>query len=783
MIRLHLLAAVLVLVSFLPDAVANDGTRPVSSDSDYSEAIPYIREAIEREVRQKQLPSFSISLVDNQRIVWSEAFGLEDPEQQKRATPGTVYRVGSISKLFTDIAVMQLVEQGKLSLNDDIRKALPEFAPRNPFEKPLTLRQLMSHRSGLIRECPVGNYFDPDEPSIEDTVLSLNDSTIVYEPGTRTKYSNSAITVAGLAVERASGLPFAEYVRRNLLQPMRMARSDFERTPAVRANLAKAQMWTVEGRRFAAPVFDFGILPAGNLYSTPEDLGRFLSVLFRGGELENGRLLKPETLELMMQPQQKGRFGIGFALSDFDGHQAFGHGGAVYGFSTQVKGLLDEKIGVAAVASLDGSNGVVRRLSNYALRVMLAQRNGKQLPDYQTTEPIPKELARSTAGVYCLGDATIELEERAGRLFMRRGEHRYELRALADSLVVDDVTSSGLKVKVTNRDQLVIDGKSWQRTEDDKPDEAPEKWRGLIGEYGWDHNTLFIFEERGRLFTLIEWFYYYPLEEVDDDVYAFPDYGLYHGEKLIFHRDRERRATRVVAADITFERRSAGPEEGETFRIKPVRPVEELRPIALAARPPAEKGRFRDSELVDVTMLDDSIHLDIRYATSNNFMGAVFYKQPRAFLQKPAAEALVRVHRRLKQRGYGLLIHDAYRPWFVTKMFWDATPEDLKDFVANPQKGSRHNRGCAVDLTLYDLATGKVVPMVAGYDEFSPRAFPAYPGGTSRQRWHRELLRQEMQREGFEVYGFEWWHFDYQDWKQYQIGTRTFEQIDADDSK
>ena len=210
-----------------------------------------------------------------------------------------------------------------------------------------------------------------------------------------------------------------------------------------------------------------------------------------------------------------------------------------------------------------------------------------------------------------------------------------------------------------------------------------------------------------------------------------------------------------------------------------MKPVEELRLAALAAKPPKENGEFRDSELVDVTKLDDSIKLDIRYATTNNFMGAVFYKQPRAFMQKPAAEALVRVHRRLKERGYGLLIHDAYRPWFVTKMFWDATPNDLKDFVANPQKGSRHNRGCAVDITLYDLKTGKPVPMVAQYDEFTPRAFPSYPGGTSRKRWHRELLREEMQRDGFEVHEYEWWHFDYKDWKKYRIGTKTFEEIDA----
>lgn len=197
----------------------------------------------------------------------------------------------------------------------------------------------------------------------------------------------------------------------------------------------------------------------------------------------------------------------------------------------------------------------------------------------------------------------------------------------------------------------------------------------------------------------------------------------------------------------------------------------------MASAPPAEPGDFRESDLVELTVLDPTIKLDIRYASTNNFTGSVFYKQAKAFLQKPAAEAVARANARLKPLGLGLMIHDAYRPWHVTKMFWDATPDELKDFVANPQKGSRHNRGCAVDLTLYDLKTGQPIQMVAGYDEFSPRSFPLYPGGTARQRWYRELLRRTMEAEGFSVYEFEWWHFDFQDWQKYRIGNMTFEEL------
>ena len=112
-------------------------------------------------------------------------------------------------------------------------------------------------------------------------------------------------------------------------------------------------------------------------------------------------------------------------------------------------------------------------------------------------------------------------------------------------------------------------------------------------------------------------------------------------------------------------------------------------------------------------------------------------------------------------------------------MFFDATPEDMKIFVADPSQGSRHNRGCAVDLTLYRMSDGEVIDMGGGYDEFSDRSFPHYPVATARQRWHRELLLQVMRAEGFSVYEFEWWHFDARDWQRYSIQNLTFEEIDA----
>ena len=246
---------------------------------------------------------------------------------------------------------------------------------------------------------------------------------------------------------------------------------------------------------------------------------------------------------------------------------------------------------------------------------------------------------------------------------------------------------------------------------------------------------------------------------------------------MTFTRDGSGRATEVRVGNVVFKRRAVGPADGKIFRIQPVKPVSELRKEALAAQPPVEEGDFRKPDLVELTSLDPSIKLDIRYASTDNFLSSPMYQQARAFMQRPAAEALVRASQELHRRGFGLLIHDAYRPWYVTRMFWDGTPSEGHIFVADPSQGSRHNRGCAVDLTMYELATGKPVKMVGVYDEQSPRSYPFYPGGTSRERWLRGVLRHAMEEQGFTVYETEWWHFDYSEWHHYQILNLTFEEL------
>lgn len=313
------------------------------------------------------------------------------------------------------------------------------------------------------------------------------------------------------------------------------------------------------------------------------------------------------------------------------------------------------------------------------------------------------------------------------------------------------------------------------------PADIPTAWKPWIGEYSWPSEDevagpTYLVSERDGLIRILQregQSEKAKYESIDSFSISISPTDPAH-RYLTIDRSGHRA---FHLGDVAWSKVTPDGNATHQVLIKPVKSIDLLRKEALSAAPPKETGSFRKPELEELAPLDASFRLDIRYATSNDFLGTPVYSQARAFLERPAAAALVRVQQKLKALGYGLLIHDAYRPWYVTKIFWDATPPEGKIFVADPAQGSRHNRGCAVDLTLYELATGKPIEMPGTYDEMSPRSFPDYPGGTSLQRWHRDLLRRAMESEGFTVYEAEWWHFDYQDWKEYPILNVPFEKL------
>ncbi|MEE4317831.1 MAG: M15 family metallopeptidase [Erythrobacter sp.] len=192
---------------------------------------------------------------------------------------------------------------------------------------------------------------------------------------------------------------------------------------------------------------------------------------------------------------------------------------------------------------------------------------------------------------------------------------------------------------------------------------------------------------------------------------------------------------------------------------------------------PVDPAASAAPDLVDLARFDPRLRFDIRYARTDNFMGRVLYPVARAVAQRPVAEALSRVQTRAEAAGYGLLIFDAYRPWRITKMMWDETPPDKREFVADPRGGSRHNRGCSIDLSLH--RDGVEVAMPSPYDDFTEAAYRSFAAAPAEALAASRMLEGWMVAEGFVPLANEWWHYDWKDWRVFPIMDVPLEDVTA----
>ena len=192
---------------------------------------------------------------------------------------------------------------------------------------------------------------------------------------------------------------------------------------------------------------------------------------------------------------------------------------------------------------------------------------------------------------------------------------------------------------------------------------------------------------------------------------------------------------------------------------------------------PQDPAATATPDLVDLARFDPRLRLDIRYATPANFMGRVLYPVPRAVAQRPVAEALAKVQTRAGAAGYGLLIFDAYRPWRITRAMWEATPPEKREFVADPRTGSRHNRGCSIDLSLH--RGGIEVTMPSPYDDFTPAAYRSNTDAPAEALAASRMLEDWMVAEGFVPLANEWWHYDWADWRRYPVMDVPLEAVTA----
>jgi D-alanyl-D-alanine dipeptidase len=183
-------------------------------------------------------------------------------------------------------------------------------------------------------------------------------------------------------------------------------------------------------------------------------------------------------------------------------------------------------------------------------------------------------------------------------------------------------------------------------------------------------------------------------------------------------------------------------------------------------------------ELVNLETFIPGIVLDIRYATNNNFTKEKIYNLAKAYARKPVAEALKNAQADFNKQGYGIKVFDGYRPYAATVKFYEVYRDTT--YVASPYRGSRHNRGCAIDMTIFDLKTGKDLPMPTEYDSFKKEAWPSTPVKDPVQKKNRDLIISIMQKHGFKVNSSEWWHFDFVGWQKFEVMDISFEELEKD---
>lgn len=310
------------------------------------------------------IPSLSVGVVHDQDLIWAKSYGLADPEGSLRASPETVYRIASNSKLFTAIGLMQLQERGVLSLNDEVTRWVPELSKIEGGlfrSRPITIASLLSHTSGLPREGNTPAWAEADFPEIAEVLAGLQAQRAIYGPQTRLKYSNLAFTLAGLIIERAAGVSYDKFIDDLILEPLAMTHSGVDLPGPAAARLLAVGY----GRRMpdgSRQRLDYAptkaMAPATGLYSTVNDFARFQAWQFRLLAADKREILSTDGLRDMqrmrwMLPGGARGWGLGFRVTQTEHGLMVGHGGLIHGFRTATGILPADSIGLIVFASSD----------------------------------------------------------------------------------------------------------------------------------------------------------------------------------------------------------------------------------------------------------------------------------------------------------------------------------------------------------------------------------------------------------------------------------------------
>jgi len=341
---------------------------PLASRPEIRAVLDLLAAWIESQRAYSGLPALSMGIVRDQEVVWAVGFGEADPATRAPATSDTLYRIASITKLFTATAILQLRDAGNLRLDDPVARHLPWFAvaSRHADAPPITVRHLITHTSGLPREAAFPYWTDGEFPTAEDLRQGLGRQEAVLPSETRWKYSNLALALAGEIVTAASGERYEDYVARRVLEPLGMT-STLVRSPdpADKRLAAGFGRRLPDGSRARAPFTDSrGITAAANMTTSVNDLARFAMLQFRDAPAGGAQILRGSTLREMhrvhwLDPDWAAGWGLGFRVMRIGQKTFIGHAGAVRGYRTMLRICPADKLAVIALTSADDGNPVL----------------------------------------------------------------------------------------------------------------------------------------------------------------------------------------------------------------------------------------------------------------------------------------------------------------------------------------------------------------------------------------------------------------------------------------
>jgi CubicO group peptidase (beta-lactamase class C family) len=438
----------LIMVFLILGGCASVPARPQTLvPGDYSYLQEYMSWLIQKEMKKNEVTGLSIALVDDQKVVWAEGFGFADQGDQIRATPYTVYRAGSISKLFTATAVMQLAEQGKMDIDQPLQSYLPEFSIKSRFTSadPITPRSLMTHHSGLPPELLKGMWNKKTEP-FEGEVKELAEYYAAYPPNFVFSYSNVGISLLGHALGNVAGRDFSSQLQTSLLKPLGMLHSKFSSPPDGSPLGSKAYRKGVEAQEL--PLRD---VPAGGLNSCVVDLSRFMQMIFAKGRSGDHQIVKAETLDEMLRPQNTKvpldldfRIGLGWMLNPFGGIDAklagpvAHHNGATLYHRSQLIMLPEQKLGVVVLSNSATAGSVVSKVATETLKLALEAKTGLKQPEPKKQPTgegdLSQEALQSYVGRYATLAGVVEVGKTSNHLTARFMNRSLRLVPRADGL-------------------------------------------------------------------------------------------------------------------------------------------------------------------------------------------------------------------------------------------------------------------------------------------------------------------------------------------------------------